>query len=82
MDRHIKTVELIGRRRVNLKRLRNMSHSINTLIAEDRKYYDWERAQKNRILAIHNPTRRTEEWKKYFGVKQERSDDYLLGEVF
>lgn len=59
-----------------------MSHAINTLIAEDKQCYEWEREQKNRILSIYNPTRRTEEWKKVFGVKQERSDDYLLGEVF
>lgn len=59
-----------------------MSHTVNTLIAEDKKYYRWEREQKNRILTIFNPTRRMEEWKKYFGVKQEPDDSYLLGNIF
>ena len=59
-----------------------MSHKINTLIAEDRPYENWVRQQKNRILDIYNPTRRAEEWKKYFGVKQEPNDNYLLGNLF
>lgn len=59
-----------------------MSTTINTLIAEDKQCYEWEREAKNKILAIHNPERRQKEWTRLFGVKQERSDDYLLGEVF
>lgn len=59
-----------------------MSNNINTLIAEDKKYHKWEREQKNRILAIYNPTRRMEEWKKYFGIKREPDDRYLLGNIF
>lgn len=58
-----------------------MSNAINTLIAEDKMYCAWEREQKNRILAIYNPTRRTEEWKRVFGVKRERSDDYLFSGI-
>jgi hypothetical protein len=59
-----------------------MSHSVNTINAEAYQYEKWEREQKNRILAIYNPTRRIEEWKKYFGVKQEPDDSYLLGNIF
>lgn len=59
-----------------------MSNAINTLIAEDKMYYAWEREQKNRILAIYNPTRRTEEWKRVFGGKRESDDSYLLGNIF
>ena len=56
--------------------------SVNTLIAEDKAYQKWEREKKNKILAIHNPTRKMEEWKKAFGVKREQDDSYLLGNVF
>ena len=59
-----------------------MSHVINTLIAEDKMYQKWEREQKNRILNIFNPTRRMEEWKKYFGTKQEPDDSYLSGGIY
>jgi len=59
-----------------------MSHKINTLIAEDTVYQKWVREQKNRILNIYNPKRRLEEWKKYFGVKREPDDSYLLGNIF
>lgn len=59
-----------------------MSHRINTLIAEDTQYRQWEREVKNRILNIYNPTRRMEEWKKMFGTVKEPNDDYLLGEIF
>lgn len=59
-----------------------MSHKINTLIAEDKKYYQWEREQKNRILNIYNPTRRTEEWKRMFGIVQAPDDSYLAGNIF
>ncbi len=59
-----------------------MSHKINTLIAEDKKYQKWEREMKNIILSIYNPTRRMEMWKKIFGVKREPDDSYLLGNIF
>jgi hypothetical protein len=55
---------------------------VNTLIAEDRQYRIWERETKNKILSIYNPTRKQEEWKKHFGVKQEPDDSYLTGNVF
>lgn len=55
---------------------------VNTLVAEERQYYKWEREMKNKILSMHNPTRKAEEWKKYFGVKEEPDDSYLLGNVF
>lgn len=55
---------------------------VNTLIAEDKQVRKEEDAFKNKILNIYNPTRRMEEWKKHFGVAQERSDDYLLGSIF
>lgn len=59
-----------------------MSHSINTLIAEDKAYYKWERELKNRILNIVNPQRRQDEWKKNFGTVQEPDDSYLEGNIF
>lgn len=59
-----------------------MSNKINTIITEDKLYQRWEREQKNRILAIYNPTRKREEWKKMFGTKQEPDDSYLLGDIF
>lgn len=55
---------------------------VNTLVAEERQYHIWERAIKNKILGIYNPTRKQEEWKKHFGVKTEPDDSYLLGNVF
>lgn len=59
-----------------------MSHTINTLIAEDNAYHTWEREQKNRILNMTNSEKKQQVWHKMFGVKQERSDDYLLGNIF
>ena len=59
-----------------------MSHSINTLIAEDRACYEWERKQKNRILSIVNEERKTAEWNRLFPKRELPSDDYLDGEIF
>ena len=54
-----------------------MSHSINTLIAEDNAYYQWEREQRNRILRIANEDRKQAEWNKYFR-REPPDDSYLL----
>lgn len=59
-----------------------MSNKENTIIAEDKQYYAWEREQKNRILNIVNPIRKMEEWKRVFGTKQEPDDSYLEGNIF
>lgn len=56
--------------------------SVTTLKQEERVYGVWEKEKKNHILSIFNPTRRMEEWKKHFGVKQEPNDQYLLGNIF
>lgn len=52
--------------------------SVNTLIAEDRAVRKEENTLKTRILNMVDPTRRMEEWKKHFGVKEEHSDEWML----
>ena len=56
--------------------------SVNTLIAEDKRIRREERELKNKILSIHNPTRKKEEWRKHFGVVTSTDDSYLLGNIF
>lgn len=56
--------------------------SVNTLIAEDRRIHKEERELKNKILSIHNHTRKQEEWEKHFGVVTSTDDSYLTGNIF
>ena len=56
--------------------------TVNELNAEDRAYAQWVRAKENRILAMSNPQRKREEWRKLH-PKRDHSDDWLLdGKVF
>jgi hypothetical protein len=50
---------------------------VNTVIAEDKIYTQWEREEKNRILAMSNVQRKQSAWNKLF-PKVEGSDDWLL----
>lgn len=56
--------------------------SVNTLIAEDKRIRREERELKSKILSIHNPTRKQEEWRKHFGVTSTSDDSYLSGSLF
>jgi hypothetical protein len=59
-----------------------MSNQTNTLIAEDKQYYKWEREQKNKILSMVNGEKRQKLWQEMFGTKQKTDDSYLEGNIF
>ena len=58
-----------------------MSHSINTLIAEDKAVRDWEREMKNKILRMANEDKKQKEWNLYF-KREEPDDSYLENNIF
>jgi hypothetical protein len=44
---------------------------VNQINKEDWQYIQWERAEKNRILAMGNVERKTAEWRKFFPAPPE-----------
>mgnify|MGYP001004944361 CR=1 FL=1 len=54
--------------------------TIQQLNLEERAYNEWERTEKNRILAMSNPQKKQTAWNKLF-PKMERSDEWMLSAV-
>ena len=54
--------------------------TIQEMQREERAYTEWEREQKNRILAMSNLQKKQTAWNKLF-PKMERSDDWMLSAV-
>lgn len=50
---------------------------INVQNTESYQYSQWEREQKNKILAMHDTQKKQMAWQRMF-PKMERSDDWML----
>jgi len=52
--------------------------TINQINRENWKQFEWEMEMRNKILRIANTDRKQKEWNKYFGVRTEPDDSWLL----
>ena len=54
--------------------------TIQEMQREERAYTEWEREQKNHILAMSNPQKKQIAWNKLFS-KMERDDSWMLSAI-